>query len=136
MAMIEDILRRMVGRGWKPGGPSTDEAIARVEAEYDITFPTEYRTYLRLAGGGEATAPEAYTGLWPIQILSVLNRRFRIPWNFPGLFGIGNDGFLVYAFDFRGEAPVIASLGLSSSTWEDVVEDAPTFSEWLERRMP
>ncbi len=54
----------------------------------------------------------------------------------PGLFGIGNDGFLVYAFDFRGAGPVVASLGLSSSLWDDVVTDADTFSEWLERRLP
>jgi hypothetical protein len=49
--------------------------------------------------------------------------------------GIGNDGFLVYAFDFRSNPPVVVSLGMSSSLWEDVVTDADTFSEWLERRL-
>ena len=136
VASVEDVLKRMIARGWKPGGPGAEEAIARLEAEFDVTFPDDYRVFLRAAGGGEATAPEAYTGLWPLKIIPVFNRRYRIPWNFPGLFGIGNDGFLVYAFDFRGEAPVIASLGLSSSVWDDVVTDADTFAEWLERRLP
>ena len=133
---VEEILLRMKATGWKPGGPGTEEGIARLETEFDITFPADYRTFLRTAGGGEATAPEAYTGLWPIKIIPIFNRRYRIPWNFPGLFGIGNDGFLVYAFDFRGGPPVVASLGLSSSVWDDVVTDADSFTEWLERRLP
>lgn len=136
MAAIEDVLRRMIARGWKPGGPAEEAAIDRVEAEFDVTLPADYRVYLRTAGGGESTAPESYTGLWPLKGLAVFNRRYRIPWNFPGLFGIGNDGFLVYAVDFRAGPPVIASLGLSSSVWDDVVTETDTFTEWLERRLP
>ena len=49
---------------------------------------------------------------------------------------LGNDGFLVYALDYRESPPVISSLGLSSSVWEDVVVEADTFTEWLERRLP
>lgn len=129
-------MRRMIAKGWRPGGPGSQEAIAQLETEFDVTFPSDYRGYLLAAGGGESTAPEAYTGLWPIKIIPVFNRRYRIPWNFPGLFGIGNDGFLVYALDFREGGPVISSLGLSSSVWEDVVTEADTFCEWLERRLP
>jgi SMI1/KNR4 family protein SUKH-1 len=126
----------MIARGWKPGGPAAEEAIVRVETEFDVSLPGDYRVYLQTAGGGDSLAPESYTGLWPVKVLAVFNRRYRIPWNFPGLFGIGNDGFLVYVLDFRGESPVIASLGMSSSIWDDVVTDADTFSEWLERRLP
>ena len=126
----------MSARGWKHGGPAAEETVARVEAEFDVTLPDDYRVYLRAAGGGESTAPESYTGLWPIKALSIFNRRYRIPWNFPGLFGIGNDGFIVYVIDFRRKSPVIASLGLSSSIWDDVETDADSFVEWLERRLP
>jgi hypothetical protein len=129
-------MRQMIARGWKPGGPAVPERVDVLEREFDVTLPSDYREYLLAAGGGEATAPEAYTGLWPVSILSVFNRRYRIPWNFPGLFGIGNDGFLVYALDYRTEPPTVASLGLSSSVWEDVVTEADTFVEWLERRLP
>ena len=126
----------MIRKGWKPGGPASGEAVSGIETEFDVSFPADYRTYLLAAGGGEATAPEAYTGLLPVKIIAVFNRRYRIPWNFPGLFGIANDGFLVYALDYREGDPVIASLGLSSSIWEDVVVEADTFCEWLERRLP
>lgn len=136
MVSVEDILARMMGRGWKPGGPGNEAAIAAIESEFKVAFPPDYRTFLRAAGGGEATAPESYTGLWPLKIIPVFNRHYKIPWNFPGLLGIGNDGFLVYALDYRDGIPVVSSLGLSSSIWDDVVEDATTFAEWLERRLP
>ena len=136
MATVEALMHEMIMKGWKPGGPGSDAAVSGIEAQFDVTFPPDYRTYLLAAGGGEATAPEAYTGLWPIKIVSDFNRRYRIPWNFPGLFGIGNDGFLVYALDYREGEPLISSLGLSSSVWEDVVVEADTFCEWLERRLP
>jgi len=133
---LDAVLKLMIARGWRPGGPATEDAVARLETEFDVTLPVDYRDYLLAAGGGQSVAPEAYTGLWPLRIIASLNRRMRIPWNFPGLFGIGNDGFLVYAFDFRGDSPVVASLGLSSSVWEDVVTETDTFTEWLERRLP
>jgi len=129
-------MRRMRARGWKPGGPAGDGAVARIEKEFDVTFPADYREYLVAAGGGESTAPESFTGLLPVKILSLFNRSYRIPWNFPGLFAIGNDGFLVYVLDYRAGAPVVASIGMSSSVWEDVVTETDTFAEWLERRIP
>jgi hypothetical protein len=136
MSRVEDLMRRMRERGWRPGGPAREEAVASVEKEFDVSFPPDYRAYLLAAGGGDTRAPEAYTGLLPVKILSLFNRSYRIPWNFPGLFAIGNDGFLVYVLDFRGPAPVVASIGMSSSVWEDVVTETDTFSDWLELRIP
>lgn len=130
MREILDLLR---SRGWRPGSGSSEEEVLRVEREFDLSWPEDYREYLRMAGGGSSA--EAFTGLWPLASLPLFNRTYRIPWNFPGLVGIGNDGFLVYAFDFRSSPPVIASLGLSSSLWDDVVTDADSFAEWLERRL-
>lgn len=130
-------MKQMLAKGWRPGGPANPETVAQIETWFDVTFPPDYREFLLAVGGGEAAAPEAYTGLWPVKIIPVFNRRYMIPWNFPGLFGIGNDGFLVYALDYRPVGdPVVSSLGLSSSVWEDVVVEADTFSEWLERRLP
>lgn len=136
MAHVRAVMQHMLARGWKPGGPAPEEEIAPLEREFDVSLPPDYREYLLAAGGGETAAPESFTGLWPVALLASMNRRYRIPWNFPGLFGIGNDGFLVHALDFRDGAPVVASLGLSSSLWEDVVTETDTFAEWLERRIP
>lgn len=135
MRSVREVLDRLRARGWSPASQGSEEEIRRLEREFDLTWPEDYREYLRAAGGGASTSIEAVTGLWPLPLISAFNRTYRIPWTFPGLIGIGNDGFLVYAFDFRESPPVIASLGLSSSLWEDVVIDADTFIEWLERRV-
>jgi hypothetical protein len=136
MATVDALMKLMRERGWKPGGPASETEVAQVEKEYDITFPADYRSYLLAAGGGDTRAPESFTGLLPVKILSLFNRSYRIPWNFPGLFAIGNDGFLVYVLDYRSQSPVVASIGMSSSVWEDVVTETDTFAEWLERRIP
>ena len=135
MRSVREVLDRLRARGWSPSSQGSEEEIRRLEREFDLTWPEDYREYLRVAGGGTSTSIASVTGLWPLSQIASFNRTYRIPWNFPGLVGIGNDGFLVYAFDFRGTPPVIASLGLSSSVWEDVVIDADTFVEWLERRV-
>lgn len=135
MADLRALLARLRAGGFRSGGPASADAVARLEREFDLSLPADYRDFLLEAGGGPVTAPEAITGLWPLASIAPFNRRYRIPWNFPGLIGIGNDGFLVYAYDFRSAPPVIASLGLSSSLWDDVVTDADTFTEWLERRV-
>jgi hypothetical protein len=131
---VAAVMKRLLARGWKPGGPAREEDIRRLEMEFDLTWPADFRDYLLAAGGGPATSTEPLTGLWPAVAIGPFNRTYRIPWTFPGLVAIGNDGFLVYAFDFRPPVPVIVSLGLSSSIWDDVVVDADTFTEWLERR--
>ncbi|HYF00060.1 MAG TPA: SMI1/KNR4 family protein, partial [Planctomycetota bacterium] len=121
MRSVKDVLDRMRARGWRPAAPAHPGHVAQVEKEFDLTLPEDYRLYLLEAGGGPTLSPEAFTGLWPAASLLVWNRHYRIPWNFPGLLGIGNDGFLVYAYDFRQPQAPIVSLGLSSSVWDDVV---------------
>jgi hypothetical protein len=133
---IQLVMQQMLRRGWLPGGPPPDGVVEQIEREFDVTLPADYRDFLKAVGGGEALAPDSFIGLWSTQGVLVLNRRYKFPWNFPGLLAIGNDGFMTYVLDFRGDAPVVASLGLSSSSWEDVVTESDTFAEWLERRLP
>ena len=134
MATLASVLQRLSARGWKSPGPAREEDVRRLETEFDLAWPADYRAYLLAAGGGSPASTETFTGLLPVSAIGLFNRTYRFPWNFPGLMGIANDGFLVYAFDFRGPAPVIVSVGLSSSLWDDVVLDADSFTEWLERR--
>jgi hypothetical protein len=134
VASLATVLQRLAARGWKSGGPAREDDVRRLEAEFDLTWPADYRDFLLAAGGGPPSSMETVTGLLPVSAISLFNRAYRFPWNFPGLLGFANDGFLVYAFDFRGAPPVVVSVGLSSSVWEDVVVDADSFTEWLERR--
>lgn len=129
-------MQQMLRKGWRPAGPAAPDAVVAIEREFDVSLPEDFREFLVQAGGGEATAPDSFTALWSARMCVSLNRRLRIPWNFPGLLGIGNDGFLVYALDFRAREPAVASLGFSSSDWRDVVTESDSFAEWLERRLP
>ena len=69
MARVDELMKRMLAKGWKPGGPASDESVAQVEKEFDVTFPGDYRAFLIAAGGGDTRAPEAYTGLLAVLFL-------------------------------------------------------------------
>lgn len=134
---IEEVLQRMISRGWAPGAPATEIHVRRFESSAGLRLPDDYRALLLFSGGGEPTAVEAWRALWRLANLWEWNVRFRIPDYFPGLLAIGNEAFMLYALDFRDpdRTPVV-SLGLSSSTWDDVMEEADDFLEWLDRQVP
>lgn len=114
--------------------PATEAMVERVERELGVRFPPDYRTFLLLAGG-PATG-KGWSGCWRLDELVSLNRELPIFRWFGGLVGIGNEGFIVTALDYRdGEPPCVVRLGLSSSDEEDVTREAETFVEWMETRL-
>ena len=125
----------MIRHGWRPGVPATAVQIRAAETRLAVSFPSDYRDYLLYAGGGEPGAFEAWRGLWRVGDLVAWSRRYAD--TFPGLLAIGNEAFMVYAIDLRRDdrAPIV-SLGLSSSVWDDVLEDAGSFLEWLDVHVP
>lgn len=135
--IIEDIFQRMIDRGWAPGTPATEIHVRRFESDAGLRLPDDYRTFMLYCGGGEPGAVEGWRSLWRLVNLWEWNVRFHIPESFPGLLGIGNEAFMLYALDFRDpDRTPIVSLGLSSSTWDDVIEEAATFQDWLDRMVP
>ncbi|MGH7152082.1 MAG: SMI1/KNR4 family protein, partial [Planctomycetota bacterium] len=110
--------------------------IAAAEAELGVPFPAAYRRFLLLAGG--ANRAPAWRGLWRIDELVSLNRSLPVFRGFGGLLGVGNEGFLVYALDYRAgaEDPPLVSVGLSSSDPSDVSRLAERFEDWLEETLP
>ncbi|HTF57040.1 MAG TPA: SMI1/KNR4 family protein [Planctomycetota bacterium] len=133
---IDDVMRRMREKGFRAGTPSTEIQVRRLEKEFGSRLPDDYRSFLLAFGGGESGAFEAWRGLWRIADLWTLNSRYHVQENFPGLLAIGNQAFMLYALDLRGEAAPLVSLGLSSSLWEDVLLEADSFTEWLDAIVP
>ncbi len=123
---IDEIVQALMGRGWKPSIPASTIQLLNVESRYDVHLPHDYREFFGISNGSR------YRGLMSLDEVQRFNETYKVVTNFPGLLAIANEGFLVYAFDFRGEEPVIVSIGLSSSLWEDVFVEAKSFSEWLE----
>ncbi|MBI4565966.1 MAG: SMI1/KNR4 family protein [Planctomycetes bacterium] len=134
---IDAVIDRMMSLGWKPGIPASEQQVRRLEQKVGAALPTDYRSFLLIAGGGDPQASEAWRGLWRIGDLWTWNCRYHIPDNFPGLLAIGNEGFMVYALDLRRpESRPVVSLGLSSSVWDDVLQEASSFVEWMDRAIP
>ena len=136
MARIDDVMRRMISKGFRAGAPATEVHLRALEKRTG-PLPADYRTFLLTFGGGEPNAPDAWRGLWRIEDLWDLNVRYKLSVNFPGLLAIGNQAFMLYALDLSNpdETPVV-SLGFSSSLWDDVLREADSFAEWMDAIVP
>ena len=136
MALIDDVMRRMVAKGFKPGAPGSENQVRALE-RHAGPLPADYRSFLLTFGGGEPNAPDVWRGLWRLEALWTLNERYRVPDHFPGLLAIGNQAFMLYAIDLNDpDHAAVVSLGLSSSLWEDVLKEAESFAEWLDAVVP
>ncbi|MBI3269851.1 MAG: SMI1/KNR4 family protein [Planctomycetes bacterium] len=134
-AAIAAILRRLATLGWHPGLPTSAEQLEAVESDLRVPLPYDYRCYLAAVGRGSGRP--SWRGLWHIDEIVSLNRTLPVFHWFGGVIGIGNEGFFVYALDYRhGLPPSLVSLGLSCSEPDDVEKEGDSFLEWLERTLP
>lgn len=132
---IDSIVKKMVSTGWQPGEMAREEEISIAEIELNVIFPEEYKKFLLLTGGTRAKKP--WKGLWSVEELIGLNKTMPIFEWFRPLVGIGNEGFIVYALDYRDAiSQKIVSVGLSSSDWNDITVEAETFTQWLKATIP
>ena len=124
------LVASMRAKGASLSGTCAEAAVLLLEQQLRVPLPPDYRAFLREAGG--ASARGIWRGLWKIDEIASLNRVLPVFQWFGGLIGFGNEGFSVYAFDYRrGPVPTVVMLGLSSSDWEDVTQEAATFEEWV-----
>lgn len=136
MSLIDDVMRRMVAHGFRPGSPASELQVRALEKRVGA-LPDDYREFMLAFGGGEKTAFEAWRGLWRIEDLWIWNERYHVPENFPGLLAIGNHAYMVYALNLTDpDRATLVSLGLSSSLWDDVLTEADSFAEWMDAVVP
>ncbi len=135
MNRIESVLGRMKAAGWKPGSPVMLAEVDAAEMRLGFMFPSAYREYLVAAG--RANGPSSsWRGLWDLDQLVSLNQSLPLFQWFGGLVGIGNEGFMVVALNFREARCPVVTLGMSSSIWEEINQEADCFEEWLEGTIP
>jgi hypothetical protein len=124
------LVAEMRSRGASLGTRCAEPALRALESQLRVPLPPDYCAFLLEAGG--ATSRGLWRGLWKIDEIAGLNRSLPVFRWFGGLIGIGNEGFSLYAFDYRrGPLPSVVSLGLSSSDWSDVTQEARMFEEWV-----
>lgn len=131
---VEGLIKRMAGTGWESRSGASLPDVEALERSLGVLLPADYRHFLLQAGGPKAPS---WRGLWRVHEVVSLNQHLPVFQWYRGLIGFGNEGFAVYAFDYRnGAQPTVATLGLSSSEPEDVQTEAESFAEWLERTLP
>ncbi|MEK7716641.1 MAG: SMI1/KNR4 family protein [Pseudomonadota bacterium] len=124
------LVAEMRRKGASLGVTCEEIAVVALEKNLRVPLPHDYRAFLREAGG--VTPRGIWRGLWKIDEIASLNRVLPVFQWFGGLIGFGNEGFTVYAFDYRrGPLPSVVMLGLSSSDWDDVTQEAASFEEWV-----
>jgi len=124
------LVAEMRSRGAPLSTTCAEPAVRALEAELRVPLPPDYRAFLLEAGG--ASSRGIWRGLWKIDEIASLNKNLPVFQWFGGLIGFGNEGFSMYAFDYRrGPLPSVVMLGLSSSDWDDVTQEARTFEEWV-----
>ncbi|MDP6117403.1 MAG: SMI1/KNR4 family protein [Planctomycetota bacterium] len=132
---IHALIEKLDKAGLKRTVPCSDEELDAAARALKVPFPPDYRHFMKEVGGPSKGKP--WHGLFRIDELVSLNHHMAIFQWFGGLIGFANTGFMVFAFDFRhGINPPVVSFGLSTSEWEDVQIEAPTFTDWLERTLP
>ena len=92
MPPIDEVMNRMVARGFRAGAPASELQVRTLERRAG-TLPADYRAFLLTFGGGEPGAPQAWRGLWRIETLWDLNMNYHLHENFPGLLAFGNQAF-------------------------------------------
>jgi len=132
---IPALLDRLRAAGWDLPPPIPEDRVAEAEDALGVRFPGDLREFL-LEAGGEAPAG-AWRGLWSLEQIASLNRTMPVFRWFGGLVGFGNEGFVVYALDYRAQGlPPVVTVGLSASDPDDIQVEAASFAEWLEATLP
>ena len=131
MARLRELLDRLRAAGWKPGSPVSLAEVDAAEMRLGCMLPPTYREFLVASGRANGSASHSWRGLWDVDQLVSLNKSLPLFQWFEGLIGIGNEGFMVLALNFREPTCPVVSLGMSCSLWDEVNLEAESFEEWL-----
>ncbi len=117
--------------------PGAEEAaITQAQRDLGCTFPDEYLAFLRTSNGAEGMlASGDYVVLWPAENLTACNHDYQIAECCPEVVAFGsNDGGEVFVFRrSNGHIAIVPLIGLEL---DQVVDVAPSFTEFLENARP
>ena len=114
---MDEVVRLFRRFGWRRRHGLHDEDVARLEADLSISFPADFRAFLRWSDGGAGFLGEAYVSILSAKDLRDANNdEFRA--FFPRLVRIGGNGGLEgYCLDYRADVahPSVVAIDLNNS---------------------
>jgi SMI1 / KNR4 family (SUKH-1) len=130
---LEDLLREFSGNS-----PASSQEITSVEAVFGKPLPDAFRSFLKIANGGDGFHGTHYAMLWNAREIVELNESYQARAYSPGLMLIGsNGGGEAYALDSRIlSSPVVRVpfVGMDLTLAQPFEPTIASFLEMLERK--
>lgn len=115
--------------------PAAARAIEEAERALGITFPDDYRAWLSSVNGLEGFFGPVYVALWPLAQVVEMTAAYHLDHDLPGAVVIGSDGGgEAVVYDFRDAPPRLALANFVSAGWHEAIQQAGSFSEFMEQR--
>lgn len=113
--------------------PATKIMIEKVEKEWNISFPCEYKQLILFSNGIEGPIGKAsYLSIWPINELIELNQEYAVDEFLSGIKYFGSDGGdIAYGFEFDHDRTTIIEIPFDSINKEEVKKYGESFFEFL-----
>ncbi|MEE0295020.1 MAG: SMI1/KNR4 family protein [Eubacterium sp.] len=113
--------------------PATKIMIEKVEKEWNISLPCEYKQLILFSNGIEGPIGKAnYLSIWPINELIELNQEYAVDEFLPGIKYFGSDGGdMAYGFEFDHDRTTIIEISFDSINKEEVKKYGESFFEFL-----
>jgi hypothetical protein len=134
---VKDLIKRL-RRNWEKRRGASETALVRTEKLLGVSFPEDYKEFLRWSNGGEGSFGDYALFLWSTDDLICDNDDYEIPQWLPGVIGIGSDGGgNAYILDFRKspEFPRLAVVPMGALSDECVEPLGDSFREGLLRML-
>jgi SMI1 / KNR4 family (SUKH-1) len=110
-----------------------DRAIRAAEQALSVRLPEDYASWLGDNDGLEQDLGGCYLSLYAVEELVERNHGYGVSEFMPGLLLIGSDGGSEgIGLDMRGQDSPVVMVGLSSLRWEEAIQQAESFDEFLE----
>lgn len=109
--------------------PATKIMIEKVEKEWNISLPCEYKQLILFSNGIEGPIGKAnYLSIWPINELIELNQEYAVDEFLPGIKYFGSDGGdMAYGFEFDHDRTTIIEIPFDSINKEEVKKYGESF---------
>lgn len=113
--------------------PATIDMIEKVEKEWNVLLPNEYKQLLLFSNGVEGPIGDmGYLSIWPIDEIVELNQEYAVDEFLPGIKYFGSDGAdIAYGFEFDKDEILIIEIPFDSVRKSDAKKYSESFFDFL-----